>query len=307
MTAMKAVSDRIQRMCAKEPRTFSRYVPAIILLAATQAVFAWGREGHIIVADIAASRLSEEANAKLQELLDLEPEPKHRNLRYASLWPDLIKNHNHPDHEAYKYARSYHYVNYPKGEDTYVGERDCRDGACVIEAIRSYENVLRYSPDPKQRLIALKFLVHFVTDVHQPLHVGYKHDRGGNDVSVRFFNQKTNLHRVWDTLMLRRDGASGKKLTAYGQKLGSDISKEEGRRWIAATDPAVWADEARQYVSSPCYGLLPSSGQLGDEYHDACLPVVKEQLQKAGVRLAAVLNQLLTEEEPSGCSCGSGG
>ena len=82
--------------------------------------------------------------------------------------------------------------------------------------------------------------------------------------------------------------------------------QNEEPRWYAATDAAASADDARQYVASQCYGLLPRSGQLGDEYHDACLPVVKEQLQKAGVRLAAALNRVLTAEEPSDCSCGSG-
>ena len=115
--AWTVVSDRIQRMCAKQLRALPRFVPAIILLAVAQAVFAWGREGHIIVADIAASRISDEARPKLQELLDLEPEPMHRNLRYASLWPDLIKNHNHPDHEVYREFTRFHELRVHKEGD----------------------------------------------------------------------------------------------------------------------------------------------------------------------------------------------
>ncbi len=114
----------------------------------------------------------------------------------------------------------------------------------------------------------MKFVVHFVADVHQPLHVGYAHDRGGNDVAVDFFRQPTNLHRVWDTLILYRDKASGKRLKPYAARLASGISKQDSQRWLKVGNAEGWTNEARQYLDSPCYNL-PRDRKLGDEYQRA--------------------------------------
>ena len=264
----------------------------LIVLILPQQATAWGREGHIIVAEIASTYLSEETNTKVQRLLNLEPDPKDRTLAYASLWPDLIKSSKHPEHKKYRFARRLHYVNLPKGKDCYVKARDCPDGNCVVEAIKKYTAILKDSEDHQARLVALKFLVHFVGDIHQPLHVGYAHDRGGNDVSVEFFNQKTNLHRVWDTMILRQDKASAKRLKAYAVRLAHGVSKEEYQKWLKISEPEGWTTEARQYLDYPVY-QRPRDRKLSEDYQRACLPVVKLQLQRAGVRLAALLNRRL--------------
>jgi len=161
---------------------------------------------------------------------------------------------------------------------------------------------IKNDPDPQQRLVALKFLVHFVGDIHQPLHVGYKHDRGGNDVSVDFFGQRTNLHRVWDTMILRRDRATGKRLKAYAARVRASISAKDRDAWAAVTDPVAWANEARPYLASHVY-RLPRDQRLGQDCQKAALPVVKVQLQRAGVRLATVLNEMLGEA--AGGVCGA--
>ncbi len=255
-----------------------------------QPALAWGREGHVIVAEIAGRHLTPQARAAVQQLLDLEPEPKNRTLAHASLWPDLIKSSKHLQHDKYRFARPLHYVNVPTGKDPYDRDRDCPDGQCVVEAIRRYTTQMREATDPKERLVALKFVAHFVADIHQPLHVGYKFDRGGNDVAVEFFDQKTNLHRVWDTMILRRAGATGKRLSRYAAKLAAGIMEEDCAAWCAVTDPAMWTNEARPYLQSHVYGPLPRDGRIGEEYERAVLPVVRLQLQRAGVRLAALLN-----------------
>jgi hypothetical protein len=149
--------------------------------------------------------MTPEARAAAQDLLDPAPDPKHRTLAHASTWPDRIKSPKHTQFRQYAFARKLHYVNSPPDANGYGRGRDCPEGKCVIEAIHTYRTLLRDAMDPKMRLVALKFLAHFVGDIHQPLHVGYKRDRGGNDMAVQFFNQKTNLHKTWDTLILRRD------------------------------------------------------------------------------------------------------
>ncbi len=285
----------------------TRLISAIIvlwLLAAAQHALAWGREGHVIVSEIAGKHLTPQARTTVQQLLDLEPEPKNRNFAYAALWPDLIKSSKHPEYRKYRFTRPLHYVNVAKSKDPYEPTRDCPTGQCVVEAVRRYTTQMREATDPQTRLVALKFLAHFVGDVHQPLHVGYKSDRGGNDVAVEFFNQKTNLHRVWDTMILRRDGASGKRLKRYAEKIADSSKDKDCATWCAITDPAACTNEARPCLDSHVYALLPRDGQIGEEYQRAALPVVRRQLQRAGVRLAAILNAVHDEAAASGCGCG---
>ena len=277
------------------------FVLLAVLASATHA-HAWGREGHVIVAEIAQHHLTPDARAAVQDLLDLEPDPKHRTLAQASTWPDRIKSPKHPQFRQYAFARKLHYVNSPPDADGYDRGRDCPKGKCVVEAIHTYRTLLRDTTDPQMRLVALKFLAHFVGDVHQPLHVGYKRDRGGNDVAVQFFNQKSNLHKTWDTLILRRDKATGKRLMAYAARVRDSIKDEDCHTWAAVTDPAAWANEARPYLTTHVY-RLPRDRRLGNEYQEAALPVVRVQLQRAGVRLAGVLNAGLGGDA-EGCSCG---
>jgi len=92
-----------------------------------------------------------------------------------------------------------HYVNSPPDSDGYDAQRDCADGCCVVGAIEHYADVLHDPTTPRPlKIEALKFLVHFVGDVHQPMHAGYERDKGGNDVKVWFFDNNTNLHSLWD-------------------------------------------------------------------------------------------------------------
>ena len=128
-------------------------------------------------------------------------------------------------------------------------------------------------------------------DIHQPLHVGYKRDRGGNDVSVRFFNQKTNLHRVWDSMILRRDGVLRNNVKQYARSLGEAITTEQREAWSSDSDPTIWTSESRTFLSSHCYDL-PADHEIGQDYQDHCLPVIHRQLQKAGIRLAVLLDKL---------------
>ena len=159
-------------------------VAVLVLAASHGAAFAWGREGHQLVARIAQQQLTPHARQEVQKLLALEPGS---TLESISTWADQTKNA--------KTAR-WHFVNFPRGDCNYERERDCPDGNCVVVAIDRQTQALKTAPTPKQRLIALKYLVHLVADVHPPLHAGWGDDRGGNTYQLRAFKRGTNLRAV---------------------------------------------------------------------------------------------------------------
>ena len=157
----------------------------------------------------------------------------------------------------------------------------------------------RFTAPRQERIEALKFVVHFVGDVHQPLHLGNARDRGGNDVKVTFFENNTNLHSLWDSGMIRR---TQKGWTEYATELAAKITPQE-RVLYDTLDPVVWATESHKLAHSNAYDV-PKDGRLGQDYFDKNILVIERRLSMAGVRLAALLNAIFDETKalPSGLS-----
>jgi hypothetical protein len=245
------------------------------LIAAVPAFgFAWGSEGHQIASHIAQSRLSPEAAAWIAELLD------GKSIAEVSTWADEIRNL--PPHA---YSRPLHYVNIEKGAEEYDAERDCPDGACVVEAIIKYRAVLREPATPiEEQKEALKFLIHFVQDLHQPLHASQAGDRGGNDIQVRFFDSPMNLHYLWDVGLLQRMERDALELA---EEVSDDISTEEAEHWKAFR-PVDWANESYRLALANAYPV--GDGDLGSDYFEKNESIVLQRLAQAGVRLAGLLN-----------------
>lgn len=247
---------------------------------------AWGRDGHRIIADIAEQFLDPQAVRQVRALLAVENATA---LADVASWADDIRRQR-PE------TARWHFVDIPvhpaAGEPSgYDPARDCPRGACVVAKIVEFERVLtdREAPE-RQRLEALKFVVHFVGDVHQPLHAADDNDRGGNDVRVTFLGRKTNLHAVWDTGIIETAARGDDR--GYALRLASGITAAERERWSQGT-PAAWADEAHGVAVRSIYGTLPHAGVLPPSYAADALPLVDAQLERAGVRLAAVLNAAL--------------
>ncbi len=262
----------------------------------------WGAAGHRIVGDMAWHRLSPAARAEVDRLLALDAE--YDSLANACIWADAVRSDR-----SYRWASRLHYLNIPKSESGYDEDRDCKPKTdcpagvkcpprdCVVSAITFYLDVLRSAEATDgEKLIALKFVGHFVGDIHQPLHAGYARDRGGNDVRVEFKHNNTNLHTLWDTVMLQNMG----RWTDLAESLNNDLKDSEVaarvKVWAADVDPANWAAESNALVPE-LYTLIPKSGRIGDEYQAENTPLIRMQLQKAGVRLAAVLNTALAKTE----------
>ena len=239
---------------------------------APSLTLAWGADGHRLVAEESQQLLSPAARAEVDKLLALEPGA---TLASISTWADETRSRE---------TASWHYVNFPRDSDcTYEAPRVCPGGACVVAAIEHQEAVLASKAPDAERLVALKYVVHFVGDVHQPLHAGYADDKGGNAFQVRFDGRGTNLHAVWDSGLIQTwPGGPDALRAAVSSKLTKDA---------AASTPAQWAQESCRIVGAP--GFYPRGHVLGDEYAAQMDPVAVDRLAAAASRLAQVLNASL--------------
>ena len=235
----------------------------------------WGGRGHHVIGQLAWARLSPEARRRLEPLL------AGRSLADVSTWADSVRS-------SRRETSPWHYVNMPIWAPRYEPERYCPDGACVIGAIERFRARLG---DPRlpagERREALFFLVHFVQDLHQPLHAGDRGDRGGNLVQVTWQGRDVNLHAFWDTELvgLLADDEDGlyRRIRA---RLASTTS-EELSAWRGG-DPASWAMESKELARTIAY-RLPRDGVITTGYLNMAMPVAEVQMARAVVRLAILL------------------
>ena len=171
--------------------------------------------------------------------------------------------------------------------------RDCPKGDCVIKKIEDFEVVL-HDPNspPVQRREALMFLIHFVGDMHQPLHDSDNGDKGGNDVRVVYKGQPMNLHSLWDGGLLGNMGKEDELFPIY-----SADSAKHAKKWAKGSVES-WSDQSHAEAVKITYGLLPKTDKgtpatITPEYEAKADPLIREQLEKAGARLARVLNDAL--------------
>lgn len=252
---------------------------AAVLAAAALPVWPWSAEGHRLIAEIAERHLAAAARARIPELL-----PAGETLVTIAPWADEIRPQR-------RETAPWHYINIPIDAPRGQWEPYCPNGECIVTAIQRFAARLA---DPglsrQEREEALRFLVHFVGDLHQPLHCGDNRDRGGNDVPVVFRNRPTNLHSVWDTPLLRE--------TVERPGIRQRLLNRAGRREMSRATrggPADWVWESWEVSKLYAYRALPPErpAVLGDEYATGAYDYIERQLRLAGLRLAALLNQAL--------------
>jgi hypothetical protein len=255
---------------------------AIVLIVAflmpTRA-FAWGSEGHRIIAEIAEQHLEPDTAKRVRDLLAIE---NNTSLADIANWADQIRRQRRD-------TAPWHFVDIPVDASTYDPARDCRRRSCIVAQLDRFIAVLRRSSAPsRERLEALKFVVHFVGDLHQPLHAADNDDRGGNDVHVIFSGHRTNLHAVWDSGLLAPVVNGDER--AYALRLAHAITPNQIRQWQNGSTVA-WVNESHGIAVEEIYGKLAhDAGRLPASYERQALSMVNEQLERAGVRLAYVLN-----------------
>lgn len=267
--------------------------PAALLVATALALLAgeargWGRVGHRASARLAEGLLTPATKAAIRGLLD-----PGESLADASTWPD---EHRRDLPESARW----HYVNVPITEPRY-DRKFCGQGGCVVSKVADFRAVLgNPAASRDERRKALRFVVHLVQDLHQPVHVGDRKDRGGNDLQVQFFGKGSNLHRVWDSGLIEHAYPDEGRAFA---KLSGEFTPDF-RRDVPAGPVESWADEslalARDAYDDPATGRpLRPGAKLGDAYQSRHLIVAERRLLEASVRLAGVLNATL---DPAGAA-----
>jgi S1/P1 Nuclease len=265
--------------------TRSGWAAALVLLALPGCAWAWGQNGHRIVGEVADRHLSEQARREIAVILEGD------GMAEASTWPDDIRSD--PSRDA---AKPWHFISIDDNETLATTARDPKGD--LLEALQRFAAVLRDPQAAREtKAEALHFFVHFVGDAHQPLHVGRRADLGGNTVKVSWFKEPSNLHSVWDTGLIEAENLSFTEFTRFID----DRSPRQVADWQAAPYEE-WVRESfclrgqvydlgREAPANP--GQEP---QLSYGYAYAKKEIVAEQLVKAGVRLAARLNEVFAGE-----------
>lgn len=236
------------------------------------AASAWGAEGHRLIAEVAEGQLTAAARAEIDRLLAVEPGA---TLASVSTWADEVRSPS---------TAHWHYVNFQRDVNCrYEPVRSCLQGSCVVGAIERQLAVLASKASDDERLKALKYVVHFVADVHQPLHAGFADDRGGNTYQLQAHGRGTNLHALWDSGLIKQGPGGVASLQA--------AVVAAAHRTDASVGARAAAEESCRVVSAE--GFYPAGHKLGDEYAREVRDTLVQQLATAGVRLASLLNQYL--------------
>ena len=274
---------------------------------------AWGPQGHSVIGLIADGHLKPEVKELIAKKFNIN------SLADVATWADRTRKKR-------KEESSWHYTNIEEGQWTYDAERDCPDRACVKEKIHEFSSILRSTP-LRERKDALKFLVHFVGDVHQPLHLGNLKDRGGGTLRFLYKGEATSLHYLWDGGLIDWGGeppqvgvaadsnaavtqtrppkawslfpagvarsrrVGGASLLKYAARLNGRVSEVEVSTWSLST-VSDWANESRSLALKEAYNV--DKDDLSKAYIKRGQEIINLRLTQAGVRLAHLLNTILT-------------
>jgi hypothetical protein len=301
---------------------FKNILVLVVLLGSIGFSHGWGEDGHKMIAKIASDMLTDTATNIVSQMIG------------SKTLSDIAPIPDEYDHTPQgNWSEPCHFCNLPKGATNFTMEY-CPH-LCVVKAIMNYTQILSEeqanptmcSFESGAEPCALIFLVHYVGDVHQPLHVGFGYDLGGNTVPVSFYGTATNLHHVWDTNIIE-------KWTSYWEDGATELEEmasnetDTVKYYESVPSPIDWADESFHYVLNTCYNytddgettkgikmrgisparlserevndklyrmrLVTETPYLGDKYYDTNLPIIQQRLIAAGVRLGTLLNNILT-------------
>jgi hypothetical protein len=303
----------------------------------SEALWAWGCKGHQTVALIAQGQVTPEARKFVERLLTENPvdpqlerycqNPGHDLMADASTWPDDVRSRlkNGP----------WHYINIPRGAPRGPLAPFCGSQSCITQAIADQLAILEDTDaEPRLRADAVRYLIHFVGDLHMPLHASTNNDRGGNCVPVGYLRRRArehdgsftpNLHSLWDSTLLERD-MEGAEPREYTESLEQTFSRDFPKWQAAGIRVDDWAWESHALAESKVYGALrpqlpveppvtvhscSDANHIGERmlrlelvvgkgYADSAAPTIERQIALAGVRLAMILNQAARSEKIPG-------
>ncbi|HEX6639566.1 MAG TPA: S1/P1 nuclease [Thermoanaerobaculia bacterium] len=271
-----------------------RITRLLVLLALLPTpLFAWGSKGHSVVAEIAERGLSPNVAQQVRELVFAAP------LRDSASLPDDWRAQEVRG-ERQGNTGALHYSNIPNDIATFDRARDCKQDQCVVAAIEKYVAILKDKTKSKdERREALIFVVHFVGDVHQPLHAAggqvknaetgaMEPDLGGNKVKVRYLGAESNLHSVWDSMLIEWGAPTVEEYATYlleYELRGRPIAE------LQSGTPVDWINESHYAAVKNGYAI--GNGNLGSDYAKHNIGIVYERLLRGGLRLRKVLEDAL--------------
>ena len=274
-----------------------------IALTALSHVISWGPDGHRIVAEVAERLLEPTAKRSVAKILSQS------SMSDVANWADEI------DHKPeFAWTKCMHYIDASIGRCSVDVDTDCANGCCVVKAITNYTDQVTTSSSQE----ALKFLIHFMGDVHQPLHAGHREDKGGNmiEVSSDFISsdeqhKKENLHEVWDSVLIKRymntmDHSWKQFSEQIWEKIQSGLYIDEVTtcsRYKGGDDcPLSAAIESAGLACEFAYTdeenrQIKSRDRLSERYYETRIRIVEKRLAIAGIRLSEILNKIFHDEE----------
>jgi hypothetical protein len=255
-----------------------KFVFPVLLISLSITLLSWGVIGHRAIGKIAENHLTANAKMAVTKLLGSE------SLAMVSTYPDEIR-----PYQQFAYTAPWHYVNLPEG----LNYQDFSAQLKSIEKPNIYKAILNCISDLKnssktkeEKVFALKFLVHLVGDIHQPMHTGHSEDSGGNGIKVKLMRKETNLHGLWDSGLIDYAGMSYKELAA-----NCDVfQKKETEVW-QKDDVIKWAFESYE-ISKQLYAEAAQNPEFDYTYYPQHADSVKKRVAQAGIRLAAILNEI---------------
>lgn len=250
----------------------------VLAFAISVFLMSWGVVGHRAIGKIAQNHLNKKASEAVKNLLGSE------SLAMVSTYPDEIRSY-----KQYAYTAPWHYVNLPEG----LNYTDFSSQLKSIETPNIYKAMVNCIADLKDpakskqdKTFALKFLVHLVGDIHQPMHTGHAEDSGGNGIKIKLMRKESNLHGLWDSGLIDYAGLSYNELAADCDV----ISRKEAKNW-QKEDITKWAYESYE-ITAQLYAEAAKNPEFDYSYYPNHAEVMKKRLAQAGLRLAGLLNEI---------------
>lgn len=287
----------------------SKLLAILLALLVSGQACAWGAAGHRVTGALAYDLLAPGAKRAVDHLL------QGQSLEDAATWADDMRsNRDNADFWGYDHAATWHFINVAPGESYAQSTKSPAGDA--YQALAAFRAILELKPvppgpvrdglvlyfgnldDPRNsaalQVFALRFLVHLVGDLHQPLHVAYAHDRGGNDFSLAWENRPANLHGLWDTRLVNALAGNDGALQRQLQRRLDTLSARD-RDALAAAPPIQWLAETAE-LRDRVYRETRTGGNYGADYAEHFREAVELQLLAAALRLAGILNGLYADD-----------
>jgi len=260
-------------------RILKKIFIAVFFIFGIAEASAWGVTGHRVVAEIAENHLTNRAKRKLKKLIGKQ------KLAYWANWPDNVRNS-----PEWKNTSTWHYVNIPPQEtkEQFIEQLKNNNKPNIYTAIQNVKGIIvdKNTPDA-DREIYLRFLVHFLGDMMQPMHTGREEDLGGNLIKIQFFKKDTNLHSLWDSGLIDNTKYS---YTEYARVL--DVKSKEEINQIQSGSLEDWLYESHQ-AANQLYASVKPGENYSYDYQEQYQELLERQLLHAGLRLAKILNEVL--------------